>query len=253
MAPITTFRDDAEAIALANGTEYGLKAAVHSRSFDHALEVGRHLQAGGIHIQRANGRRRGRGPIPGDQGFGPRRGGWTGQHRGIHPLTMDHQRREPNPTQSVGSESPNRKAPRSTANSSAADGWGRSKRCYERWICRCQAGVVNTAAAMNPFPTASLGGAAGCLLTVVVLRTSDIAVVPGQRPSSVKVKGGGVLGIWDRHRSCRAHGAAVLGRLVPVRRIRPRRFRARPIRRLCGLWARGGGSKARQSRSVMLA
>lgn len=50
MAPITIFRDDAEAIALANGSQYGLKAAVQSRSFDHAVEVGSRLQAGAVHI-----------------------------------------------------------------------------------------------------------------------------------------------------------------------------------------------------------
>lgn len=47
---IATFRDDEEAVALANDTEYGLKAAVHSGSFQRALNVGGRLDAGAVHI-----------------------------------------------------------------------------------------------------------------------------------------------------------------------------------------------------------
>lgn len=50
VAPVTTFADDDEAVRLANGTEYGLKAAVHGDTYDHAMEVGRRLQAGAVHI-----------------------------------------------------------------------------------------------------------------------------------------------------------------------------------------------------------
>jgi benzaldehyde dehydrogenase (NAD) len=50
IAPITSVRSDAEAIALANRTEYGLTATVHSRDIAHALAVAEHLQAGMTHI-----------------------------------------------------------------------------------------------------------------------------------------------------------------------------------------------------------
>jgi len=50
VAPVTTFTDDEDAIRLANDSPYGLKAAVHSGSFDHAVEVGRRLVAGAVHI-----------------------------------------------------------------------------------------------------------------------------------------------------------------------------------------------------------
>jgi benzaldehyde dehydrogenase (NAD) len=50
VAPVVTFRDDDEAVALANGTAYGLKAALHSGSYEHALAVGQRLEAGAVHI-----------------------------------------------------------------------------------------------------------------------------------------------------------------------------------------------------------
>ena len=50
VAPVATFADDDEAIRLANGTEYGLKAALHSGSYDRAIEVGSRLEAGAVHI-----------------------------------------------------------------------------------------------------------------------------------------------------------------------------------------------------------
>ncbi len=53
VAPVVTFADDDEAVRLANDTEYGLKAAVHSGSFEHALAVGERLEAGAIHINDA--------------------------------------------------------------------------------------------------------------------------------------------------------------------------------------------------------
>ncbi|MGD1067274.1 MAG: aldehyde dehydrogenase family protein [Vulcanimicrobiaceae bacterium] len=77
VAPITTFSNDEEAIALANQTEYGLSAAVHSRSLDHARAVARRLRTGMVHIndQTVNDDPR----IPfggvGDSGNGSRQGG----------------------------------------------------------------------------------------------------------------------------------------------------------------------------------
>ncbi len=50
VAPVVTFSDDEEAIRLANDSEFGLKAAVHSSSYAHALEVGGRLEAGAVHI-----------------------------------------------------------------------------------------------------------------------------------------------------------------------------------------------------------
>jgi benzaldehyde dehydrogenase (NAD) len=50
VAPITTFKTDDEAVALANLTEYGLSASVHSKSLDHARSVARRLKTGMVHI-----------------------------------------------------------------------------------------------------------------------------------------------------------------------------------------------------------
>jgi benzaldehyde dehydrogenase (NAD) len=50
VAPITTFASDEEAIALANRTEYGLSAAVHSASLPRARAVARQLRTGMVHI-----------------------------------------------------------------------------------------------------------------------------------------------------------------------------------------------------------
>ena len=50
VAPVVTFSDDEEAVRLANGSEFGLKAALHSGSYERALEVGGRLEAGAVHI-----------------------------------------------------------------------------------------------------------------------------------------------------------------------------------------------------------
>jgi benzaldehyde dehydrogenase (NAD) len=50
VAPVTVFSSDAEAVELANSTEYGLSAAVQSGSQAHAAEVAEGLQAGMVHI-----------------------------------------------------------------------------------------------------------------------------------------------------------------------------------------------------------
>jgi benzaldehyde dehydrogenase (NAD) len=50
VAPVISFKDDAEAVELANGTEYGLAAAVQSRSPEHAAAVAEQLRAGMVHI-----------------------------------------------------------------------------------------------------------------------------------------------------------------------------------------------------------
>jgi benzaldehyde dehydrogenase (NAD) len=50
VAVITTFADDAEAVKLANQTEYGLSAAILSRNVSRALALGEQLQTGLLHI-----------------------------------------------------------------------------------------------------------------------------------------------------------------------------------------------------------
>jgi benzaldehyde dehydrogenase (NAD) len=50
VAPITTFSSDDEAVALANGTDYGLVAAVASADLAHAQRVADRLHSGVIHI-----------------------------------------------------------------------------------------------------------------------------------------------------------------------------------------------------------
>jgi benzaldehyde dehydrogenase (NAD) len=50
VAPVISFRDDAQAVELANATEYGLSAAVQSGSPEHAAAVASRLQAGMVHI-----------------------------------------------------------------------------------------------------------------------------------------------------------------------------------------------------------
>jgi benzaldehyde dehydrogenase (NAD) len=50
VAPVTIFRDDDEAVALANASPYGLSAAVQSRSAARGLDVARRLRSGMVHV-----------------------------------------------------------------------------------------------------------------------------------------------------------------------------------------------------------
>jgi len=50
VAPVTTFTEEDEAIELANGTGYGLAAAVQSRSHERAARVAERLRAGMVHV-----------------------------------------------------------------------------------------------------------------------------------------------------------------------------------------------------------
>jgi benzaldehyde dehydrogenase (NAD) len=50
VAPVVSFADDDEAVALANGTEYGLAAAVQSGSPQRAAAIAAQLHAGMVHI-----------------------------------------------------------------------------------------------------------------------------------------------------------------------------------------------------------
>ena len=48
--PVITFRTDAEAVAVANATKYGLQGGVMTRSTEHAMKVASQLQCGGVVI-----------------------------------------------------------------------------------------------------------------------------------------------------------------------------------------------------------
>jgi benzaldehyde dehydrogenase (NAD) len=50
VAPVTTFSTEEEALALANGTEFGLTAAIHTRDIARGLELARAMRAGMVHI-----------------------------------------------------------------------------------------------------------------------------------------------------------------------------------------------------------
>jgi benzaldehyde dehydrogenase (NAD) len=50
VAPVTTFRTDDEALALANSGEYGLVGAVYSRSMSRGLALAQRIRAGMVHV-----------------------------------------------------------------------------------------------------------------------------------------------------------------------------------------------------------
>ncbi len=50
VAPVISFADDAEAVALANGVEHGLCAAIHSGSVGRGLELADAIHAGMVHV-----------------------------------------------------------------------------------------------------------------------------------------------------------------------------------------------------------
>jgi benzaldehyde dehydrogenase (NAD) len=50
VAPITTFRTDEEALALANNSEYGLVGTVYSRSISRGLSIAHRIKAGMVHV-----------------------------------------------------------------------------------------------------------------------------------------------------------------------------------------------------------
>ena len=50
VAPVTTFRTDDEAVALANQSEYGLVGAVYSRSMSRGLSIAQRIKAGMVHV-----------------------------------------------------------------------------------------------------------------------------------------------------------------------------------------------------------
>jgi succinate-semialdehyde dehydrogenase/glutarate-semialdehyde dehydrogenase len=52
VAPVVTFAEDDEAIALANATEYGLVAYLHTRDLDRGLRMMEQLETGMVGINR---------------------------------------------------------------------------------------------------------------------------------------------------------------------------------------------------------
>jgi acyl-CoA reductase-like NAD-dependent aldehyde dehydrogenase len=50
VAPILRFRDIDEAIRIANGTPYGLQAAVYTNNLQRAFTIAKRIRAGGVHI-----------------------------------------------------------------------------------------------------------------------------------------------------------------------------------------------------------
>jgi benzaldehyde dehydrogenase (NAD) len=50
VAPVTTFRTDEEALALANASDYGLVGAVYSRSISRGLALANRIKAGMVHV-----------------------------------------------------------------------------------------------------------------------------------------------------------------------------------------------------------
>jgi benzaldehyde dehydrogenase (NAD) len=50
VAPVTTFRTDEEALALANSSDYGLVGAVYSRSMSRGLSIAQRIKAGMVHV-----------------------------------------------------------------------------------------------------------------------------------------------------------------------------------------------------------
>lgn len=50
VAPITVFDDEEEAVALANASDYGLAAAIHTRSLGRGLALASRIRAGMVHI-----------------------------------------------------------------------------------------------------------------------------------------------------------------------------------------------------------
>jgi acyl-CoA reductase-like NAD-dependent aldehyde dehydrogenase len=50
VVPVLRFRDDEEAIEIANSTPYGLQAAVYTNDLGRAFRIARGIRAGGVHI-----------------------------------------------------------------------------------------------------------------------------------------------------------------------------------------------------------
>ncbi|KAF2683990.1 aldehyde dehydrogenase [Lentithecium fluviatile CBS 122367] len=69
-AAVYIAEDDEEAVRLANDSKYGLNAAVHSKSWEHAYEVARQLEYGQVHINNVTCTDSPGAPIQGVKGSG---------------------------------------------------------------------------------------------------------------------------------------------------------------------------------------
>lgn len=85
----TPFDDEAEAIALANGTDYGLGAYVHTQNLRRAHHMARELQAGMIHVNGAGEAMQPNCPFGGFKKSGHGRlGGVEGLHEFLQPKNI---------------------------------------------------------------------------------------------------------------------------------------------------------------------
>ncbi|MDX3129750.1 benzaldehyde dehydrogenase [Streptomyces europaeiscabiei] len=77
VAPVVVFRTDTEAVEIANDTEYGLTAAVHSRSVPRAAAVAEQLRTGMVHLNDVSAKNAANAPFGGmgASGNGSRVGG----------------------------------------------------------------------------------------------------------------------------------------------------------------------------------
>ncbi len=82
VAPITVFDTDEEAIALVNGSPYGLSAAIHTRSIARGIAISRRLKTGMVHVNDQTVNNEFHVPFGGmgDSGNGGRFGGPANAH-----------------------------------------------------------------------------------------------------------------------------------------------------------------------------
>ena len=86
---VTPFEDEEEAIALANGTDYGLGAYVHTQNLRRAHHMARELQAGMIHVNGAGEAMQPNCPFGGFKQSGHGRlGGVEGLHEFLQPKNV---------------------------------------------------------------------------------------------------------------------------------------------------------------------
>ncbi|CAM1503360.1 Fc.00g081360.m01.CDS01 [Cosmosporella sp. VM-42] len=77
-ASLYTFKDDTEAVQLANASIYGLNAAVHTTSMERGIEIARELEVGQVHINNLTEYDEPTIPVGGVKasGWGRSNGGW---------------------------------------------------------------------------------------------------------------------------------------------------------------------------------
>ncbi|KAF7560947.1 hypothetical protein G7046_g3199 [Stylonectria norvegica] len=77
-ASLYTFEDDAEAIALANASIYGLNAAIHTTNMERGIDIARELEVGQVHINNLTEYDEPTIPVGGVKasGWGRSNGGW---------------------------------------------------------------------------------------------------------------------------------------------------------------------------------